>query len=101
MTLTDAAAFDLFLIMYIPDLYFNDDLFAAWTGAPPRRTRLHNDWADESLVQLIQLEQFRNALTGREIAPYFTRAIQRFHETMAPRAALVASSWGAPEPHQN
>ncbi|OQR86561.1 hypothetical protein ACHHYP_10412 [Achlya hypogyna] len=92
MLLTDTAAFDLFVLMYIPDLYFNDDFFAAWTGAPPRRTRLHNDWADESLIQLIQLEPFRNALNGREIAPYFMRVIQQFHETVASRNAQVSSS---------
>lgn len=101
LELTDAAAFDLFLICYIPDLYFNDHYFAMCTGAPPLRTRLHNDWADESLVQLILLDEFRHDLASQPISPYFQRAMERFHETTASRAASSTLSTAAPEPQQN
>ena len=101
MELADVAAFDLFVITYIPDLYFNDDCFAAWTGAAPLRTVSHSDWSDESLEQLVQLPQFRAAIADRQISPYYLRALERFFEAATARAARAASSTGAPEPHQN
>ena len=101
MALTDVAAFDLFVITYIPDLYFTDDCFAAWTGAPPLRTRSHHDWADESLEKLVQLPEFRAAIADRQISPYYQGVLERFFEAATTRTARAAPLTGAVDPHQN